>query len=626
MRVWSRHPWRALAQVLACVGLLALGCRGTEVAPTGTGPEPPTEPRPADAEASAQPPPISDDPVIRAIVELAAADSQVDDHLTALAVEIGPRLTATPQLTEAELWAVDQFEGWGLTVTREQWGEFPVAFERGKASGEVIRPSRRELEIGTHAWTPGTRGQDGLAAGGPVRGQALRYPSDAASLRASKPYLRGAWIMIPHEHARPPKQLREQIERAFEQAPIAGLVYAAGGSDDTRIETHGHHGLDPAKLPTRVEIRLRGDQHHELLTQMDTGVYVELEFGVANRLLPGPVPVYNVIAELPGAELPRERVVVGAHLDSWDGASGAIDNATGVATTMEAARLIAAACARAGVAPRRSLSFQLWSGEEQGLLGSLAWVAAHGDLLAGISAVLVHDEGTNYLAGVSVTPEQHGIMSAVFEPVTKLAPTTMPFTLTIVEGLPYEPSDSTAFLRAGVPAFFWAQAGRSDYDRYHHTQYDRPDAVIDEYQRHSALVVAIAAWQLADAPELLERDNLQPLPRRVLGVELDETTIVDIDDDSLARRADLRVGDRIVSLDGAALASDDELVVAIQRGAASKTAVIERTDEHGAKQRIEVTLDWSDDPQEAARAARRAQRRERFGPELRPWDTEIEHD
>jgi carboxypeptidase Q len=630
MRARPLHPWRATA--LACVGLIALACRGSEVAPTSTGSEPPADPTPSTPPEPIAPP-ISDDPVIQAIVALAAADSQVDDHLAALTLEIGPRLTATPQLTEAELWAVDQFESWGLTTTREKWGEFPVGFERGKASGEVIRPARRELEIGTNAWTPGTRGQDGLAAGGPVRGQALRYPSDAASLRASKPYLRGAWIMIPHDLARPPKQLREQIERAFEQAPIAGLVYAAGGPEDSLIQTHGSHELDPAKLPTRVEIRLRGDQHHELLTQMATGVYVELEFGVANRLLPGPVPVYNVIAELPGAELPNERVVIGGHLDSWDGASGAIDNATGVATTMEAARLLAAACAQAGVRPRRTLSFQLWTGEEQGLLGSLAWVAAHPDLLAGISAVLVHDGGTNYLSGVSVTPEQHAIMSAVFDPIQKLAPQTMPFSLTIVESLPYESSDSTSFLREGVPAYFWAQAGRSDYDRYHHTQHDHADAVIDEYQRHSALVVAIAAWQLAEAPALLDRNNLEPLPRRVLGVELDQTSIVNLDHDkkSVAQRAGLRIGDRIVSLDGVELTSTDELVAALQRGEARKTAVIERMVEHHVKRRVALIFDWSDDPDEAARVSRREQRRAKFGPELRPWDadgqgTEVAHD
>jgi carboxypeptidase Q len=198
----------------------------------------------------------------------------------------------------------------------------------------------------------------------------------------------------------------------------------------------------------------------------------------------------------------------------------------------------------------------------------------------------------------------------------------MPFDLRLVEGLPYEPSDSTPFLRAGVPAFFWAQAGRSDYDRYHHTQYDQPDAVIDEYQRHSALVVAIAAWQLAEAPALLDRSNLHPLPRRLLGVELDETTVVAIANDSVAERVGLQTGDRILSIDGVVLTTDDELIAAIQGGAARKTAVIERRVHRDTNEHVELILDWSDDPDEVARAARRAERRERFGPELRPWDAE----
>src|SRR5690606_36717402 len=103
------------------------------------------------------------------------------------------------------------------------------------------------------------------------------------------------------------KTLRRQIERALDRAPIAGVVRAAGGPDDQLIQSHGNHRLNPAKLPERVEIRLRGDQHAGLLERMAAGEYVELEFGVANRLLPGPVPVHNVIAELPGKELPDER-------------------------------------------------------------------------------------------------------------------------------------------------------------------------------------------------------------------------------------------------------------------------------------------------------------------------------
>ncbi len=578
---------------------------------------------PASPEPAPAPAPISDDPVVEAIVELAAADSEVDDHLRSLALDIGPRLTGSTQIAAAERWAVERFEGWGLTATREPWGELPVGFERGQATGAVIRPERRELEFTTWAWTPGTRGQDGLEAGGPVRGQALRYPTSAGELRELRPYLRGAWIMIPwgfHPRSLDAK-LRAQIERALDRAPIAGLVRAAGAADDLLLRSHGDHRLDPAKLPTRVEIRLRGDQHAALLERMAAGEYVELEFGVANRLLPGPIPVHNVIAELPGAEFPDQRVVVGGHLDSWDAASGAVDNATGVATTMEAARLIAAACEREGARPRRTISFMLWSGEEQGLLGSKAWVAAHPELLLGISAVLVHDGGTNYISGVPVTPEMWADMQRVFAPVAKLAPEAMPFALRLVEALPWEPSDSSAFMAAEVPGFFWDQAGRSDYERYHHTQHDHAEAVIDAYQRHSALVVAIAAWNLASLDAPLARENAFGLPSRRIGVALDETpggpTIRDLAGGSLGAAAGLAIGDQIVAVDGVAVASRDELVAAIGRGQPRKTITIER-----GEARLELVLDWTDDPDEPARAARRAQRRARFGPELRPWDAD----
>ncbi|PRP96933.1 M28 family peptidase [Enhygromyxa salina] len=616
---------RAQLVVVAHVAVtLIIGCRGPE-APARVDVERPASVE-VDAESDAEIPPasgpISNDPVIQAIVEIANDDSQVAALLEAVAVEIGPRLTGSPQLLEAELWAVDQFEAWGLTATHEQWGTYPVAFDRGKASGAVIRPERAPLEFGTFAWTPGTRGQDGLEAGGPVRGQALRYPIDAAQLRVRKPYLRDAWIMIPHDFERPRGKLGQQIERAFEHAKIAGLVYAAGDREDRRIETHGDHRLDPAKLPTRVEIQLRGDQHHALLEQLDAGTYVELEFGVANRLLPGPVPVYNVIAELAGAGSPDQRVIVGGHLDSWDGASGAVDNAAGVATTMEAARLIAAACARTGQRPRRTISFQLWSGEEQGLLGSKAWVAAHADQLAGVSAALVHDNGTNYISALPVTPELHAVMQAVFEPVTKLAPQDMPFGLELVEGLPFEPSDSTSFLREGVPAFFWAQTGRSDYDRYHHTQLDHADAVIDVYQRHSALVVAIAAWQLAQLPEPLDRHNLVSPPARKLGAMFDGVVVTGVAEGSLAAGAGLAVGDRIVEVAGEPVATVAELTAAVQRGESRKTLVVERPGPGQATARVELVFDWTKDPDETERMARRAERRERFGAQLRPWDTE----
>lgn len=576
------------------------------------------------------PAPISADPLVVALVELAAANSEVGDHLRVLAEEIGPRLTGSTAIVQAERWAVGRFESWGLAATREQWGELPVGFERGLATGQMIRPEREALEFTTPAWTPGTHGPGGpvgpgeqgsLVAGTAVRGQALRYPSSAAELRALGPYLRDAWIMVPWRWPAPSKALVRQIERAFEAAPIAGLVRAAGDAQDQLIHSHGNHRVDPAKLPKRVEIRLRGDQHAGLLERMAAGEYVELEFAVDNRLLPGPVPVYNVIAELPGSQFPDQRVIVGGHLDSWDGASGAVDNATGVATTMEAARLIATACARAKIQPRRTISFMLWSGEEQGLLGSKGWVEAHPERLAGISAVLVHDNGTNYISELAATPEMWATMQEVFAPVTKLAPATMPFALRLVEALPWESTDSTSFMRAEVPAFFWGQAGRSDYWRYHHTQHDHADAVIDEYQRHSALVVAIAAWQLAQLDAPLDREHAIGAPSRMIGVSLEALAVTGVFEGSVGAAAGLRVGDQIIAVDGLTLADREALGPAIQAGPASKTMLVERPGEGGAPPSpVELRLDWSADPDEPARAARREQRRRRFGPELRPWD------
>lgn len=350
----SSLPARPLALAIAAI---AAACVTTEHPSEPVVTEPPIE---SSIESSIESPrtaaavgrePISSDPVVLAIVELAGEDSQVDDHVRTLAVDIGPRLTGSTQLANAEQWAVERLASWGLRVTRERWGELPVAFERGPASGQMIRPEREPLEFTTWAWTPGTRGQDGLEAGGPVRGQALRYPTTAKQLRALEPYSRNAWIMLPwsFDQRSLDATLRQQIERKLERAPIAGLVWAAGDANDLLIESLGDHRLDPDALPKRVEIRLRGDQHAALLERIDAGEYVELEFGVANRLLPGPVPAHNVIAELPGESLPDQRVIVGAQLDSWDGASGALDNATGVATTLEAARLIAAACQREDV-------------------------------------------------------------------------------------------------------------------------------------------------------------------------------------------------------------------------------------------------------------------------------------
>jgi len=244
--------------------------------------------------------------------------------------------------------------------------------------------------------------------------------------------------------------------------------------------------------------------------------------------------VHNVIADIRGSDLPDEIVIVGAHLDSWDLADGATDNAAGCAAVMEAARLIVAS----GVKPPRTIRFALWTGEEQGLLGSSAYVAAHPDVLAKTSAAFNLDAGTNPISGLVVTASMQRDFEGVFAPLAALD-TAAPFTLQSVASfaLPADccsqsfnpatgtctgssascqrppgesgcPSDHVAFLRAGVPAFMFEQKGSADYARTHHNEHDTVGALDARGIEHCALVLALAAVGVSDLPNLLSREKL----------------------------------------------------------------------------------------------------------------------
>src|SRR5271167_1741241 len=123
-----------------------------------------------------------------------------------------------------------------------------------------------------------------------------------------------------------------------------------------------------------------------------------MELEVTNKFIPGPIAVYNTIGEIKGSEKPNECVIIGAHLDSWDLGTGATDNGTGSAVVMEAAR----ALVKSGLEPNRTIRFILFTGEEQGLCGSHAYVTAHKDEMGKISGVLVHDTGTSRVISIGM--------------------------------------------------------------------------------------------------------------------------------------------------------------------------------------------------------------------------------
>jgi carboxypeptidase Q len=508
------------------------------------------------------------DPVLDSILKEGRSDNKVMEHLDHLTNKIGPRLTSSTNLTKACEWARGQFESWGLKARLEEWGTFPVGFDRGPWSAKMTEPEEKELTIGFNAWTAGTNG--------PVTGPAILAPANEEELKEAKDKLKGAWVMST---GRGP----EKFAVAYEEAGIAGIVRSAGGE---LILTGGSSRVDWEKLPERVTVSMLASQHKGIVEQLKALRKVTLAIDIKNTFVPGPIKLYNVIAEIPGTEKPDEVVVFGGHIDSWDGATGATDNGTGVSTTLEAARLLA----KAGAKPKRTIRFMLWSGEEQGLLGSRAWIKAHKEELPKISAVIVHDGGTNFVSGIQATEAIYPVFEKALAPLLALEG-ELKFQIKKVKGLPRGVgSDHDSFLASGVPGFFWSQSKTAtkgqNYNHEHHTQHDLYAAAVPEFQKHTSIVVAIAAWQIANLDELLPRENLTVAPsaqgggggRRLLGVQTNEEMVIEeVTGGSAAEKAGLKTGDKILRIAGKDVADVEKLREEIKT-APKETKVVVRRD------------------------------------------------
>ncbi len=435
------------------------------------------------------------------IISAGREDSQVMDHLDVLCNRIGPRLTSSDNLTNACEWVRDRLASYGLTNARlDAWGEFPVGFNRGPWFGKVIEPEPRALEFVTMSWSAGTKGA--------VKGKAVIAPKDDKELDEAKAKgtLTGAWVLLatsgPGQGPRSDSPFLPKLRKELENANVAGIINRNRGAA-AELVTGGRQNITWDKLPTLPSVNLLGKQYDEIATWLKAGKTVTLEFDIRNYFKKGPIKLYNVIADIPGTEFPDEYVIVGGHIDSWDGATGATDNGTGVATALEAVRILM----KAGVKPRRTIRFMVWSGEEQGLLGSAAYVKAHKELMPKISAVLVHDGGTNYLSGIGGTEAMLSDFEQVFAPVKELDH-DFPFAVRKVAGLRGGGSDHASFLAANVPGFFWGQSGKAVYRHTHHTQFDTYDQAVPEYQKHSSLVIALGAYGIANLDHLLSREKL----------------------------------------------------------------------------------------------------------------------
>ena len=348
----------------------------------------------------------------------------------------------------------------------------------------------------------------------------------------------GAEFPLDFTQASAEAAAEEQTEADTKTAIMAAVLAEnpngfVSSSKDERVWTTSSNNWRERKLadyPTDIEINVRESDYDYLASRMNEGVDIQVEFDLQHSLNAGPFPVYDVIAEIPGTEFPEQVVIISGHMDSWDGpgSQGATDNGTGTAVTIEAARILMAA----GVKPKRTIRFALWAGEEQGLLGSKAYIESLSeDELANISAAFVDDGGTNYEGGIPAADYMVDYLAAATAPINGVFYSETDGEYLNVNIRPtgdkidtHGGSDHAAFNKVGVPGFFWDEEGRANYGKGWHTQNDKLDLAIEEYLIQSATNAAIVAYNLANAPGMLPREDPNAVAEEETSEEADEGT------------------------------------------------------------------------------------------------------
>jgi len=463
--------------------------------------------------ATAAPTLAQGDPeVIARIIDEGKNRSQVWQTLTYISQEIGPRLTGSAGLERANVWTRDQFTSYGLTNSHMQrWGDIPVRFDRGPCKAKMVAPIEREFEFTTPAWSAGTEG--------PVRGKVVKMPTTIEELEASREQLKGAWVLSKSlqrgrrgqnaEEQDAQREAREAIDKAIAEIGILGMITAGSRDEVTTGGVRGWRELTLDTLPKDLNISVRRADYDVMNSRLSDGETVEVEVDLKHYFTAGPIPVYNTVAEIRGTEKPDEVVIVSAHLDSWNGpgSQGTQDNGTGSSVTLETARILMAA----GAKPKRTIRFCLWSGEEQGLLGSRGYVESlSAEELAKISACFVDDGGTYYQGGLECVAEMLPMLEAATAPLAAAFP-ELPIKHQVGERMPRGgSSDHASFNQKGVPGFFWIEKNRpglegKGYNFSWHTQKDTLEYAIEEYLVQSATCSAVTAYNLAMADTMLPR-------------------------------------------------------------------------------------------------------------------------
>jgi hypothetical protein len=314
----------------------------------------------------------------------------------------------------------------------------------------------------------------------------------------------------------PPPLTNNQIQEQLNQFLLANGVLVRvndAGRDHGQIRAFNNANYDVSK--TVPIVVMRNEDYGRVWRLVSNGRAVELEFDIVNRTYPEGSTAYNVIAEIPGSDKADEVVMLGGHLDSWHAATGATDNAIGCAVMMEAARILVAV----GVKPRRTIRVALWTGEEQGLLGSQAYVREHFGTAedpkpahAKFAGYFNIDNGTGRTRGMTVfgPPAAGTILREAVAPLKDLGVLGAMTTRSRQRG----GSDHTSFNEAGLPGIGMLQDPIQYQSYTWHTNLDTYERIVEDDVKKSAITIAAAVYHLAMRDGQLPRFTAEEMPRR----------------------------------------------------------------------------------------------------------------
>lgn len=506
----------------------------------------------------AQPASISaervDQDVLWKIRREAHEHSQILKTLHVLTDVYGPRLTGSPNLRAAQDWLLRQATTWGLKNAHlEPWSFGHPGWANERTAVFLTSPVKDSLVVEPLAWTPGTPGtvtasallievpasptQAELDAAldalrGTLKGRAVLVGRPASPGVAFNPVAKrrddadvraqlsgsGGAFGPPRAAATPRPGALTSIEtdnqvNAFLVAEGAALRLNDAGFEHGRIRAFNNRTFDVSRaVPTIV---VRNEDYGRIARLLDGGRSVELEATIVNTVHPEGSTQYTVVAEIPGTDKAREVVLLGGHLDSWHAATGATDNAIGSAVMLEAIRILQAV----GAKPRRTIRVVLWSGEEQGLLGSQAYVAEHYGSFENPKPEFEHfngyfnvDMGTGKARSLTVfgPPETAAILDAVTVPFRANGLLGATTTRSRARG----GSDHTSFNEAGLPGISVGQDPIEYQSHTWHTNLDTYERIIESDAIQSAEAVAAAVYHLATRDEKLPRFTRETIPAK----------------------------------------------------------------------------------------------------------------